>query len=163
MLEANESIENIFENAVREAEKRKHEYVTIDLSLINANLKNKNQYLKAIEYEKNNSLTLIDLYDKIHIYFNISDSTKSLKLYDTAVLFMLWINHLKKLKNITPENINNIITLSKDELGIYGKNLFIPLRLALIGQEHGPDLFTIINILGMNESIHRINAIKGLK
>ena len=135
----------------------------VDLSLINANLKNKNQYLKAIEYEKNNSLTLIDLYDKIHIYFNISDSTKSLKLYDTAVLFMLWINHLKKLKNITPENINNIITLSKDELGIYGKNLFIPLRLALIRQEHGPDLFTIINILGMNESIHRINAIKGLK
>ena len=37
MLEANESLENIFENAVSEAEKRKHEYVTIEhvlLSLI---------------------------------------------------------------------------------------------------------------------------------
>ncbi len=30
MLEANESLENIFENAVLEAEKRKHEYVTIE-------------------------------------------------------------------------------------------------------------------------------------
>ncbi len=30
MLEANESLENIFENAVKEAEKRKHEYVTIE-------------------------------------------------------------------------------------------------------------------------------------
>ena len=37
MLEANESLESIFENAVKEAEKRRHEYVTIEhllLSLI---------------------------------------------------------------------------------------------------------------------------------
>jgi ATP-dependent Clp protease ATP-binding subunit ClpA len=34
MLEANESLENIFENAVREAEKRKHEYVTIEHVLL---------------------------------------------------------------------------------------------------------------------------------
>ena len=37
MLEANEGLENIFENALKEAEKRKHEYVTIEhvlLSLI---------------------------------------------------------------------------------------------------------------------------------
>jgi|TARA_A100001015_G_scaffold282579_1_gene347006 ATP-dependent Clp protease ATP-binding subunit ClpA len=37
MLEANEGLENVFENAVREAEKRRHEYVTIEhvlLSLI---------------------------------------------------------------------------------------------------------------------------------
>ena len=37
MLEANEGLENIFENAVKEAEKRRHEYVTVEhvlLSLI---------------------------------------------------------------------------------------------------------------------------------
>ena len=34
MLEANESLENIFENAVKEAEKRKHEYVTIEHILL---------------------------------------------------------------------------------------------------------------------------------
>jgi len=34
MLEANEGLENIFENAVREAEKRKHEYVTIEHVLL---------------------------------------------------------------------------------------------------------------------------------
>ena len=34
MLEANESLENIFENAVLEAEKRKHEYVTIEHVLL---------------------------------------------------------------------------------------------------------------------------------
>jgi len=34
MLEANESLENIFENAVKEAENRKHEYVTIEHVLL---------------------------------------------------------------------------------------------------------------------------------
>jgi len=34
MLEANESLEGIFENAVKEAEKRKHEYVTIEHLLL---------------------------------------------------------------------------------------------------------------------------------
>jgi len=34
VLEANESLENIFENAVKEAEKRKHEYVTIEHVLL---------------------------------------------------------------------------------------------------------------------------------
>ena len=34
MLEANEGLENIFEDAVREAEKRKHEYVTIEHVLL---------------------------------------------------------------------------------------------------------------------------------
>ena len=34
MLEANEGLENIFENAVKEAEKRKHEYVTVEHVLL---------------------------------------------------------------------------------------------------------------------------------
>ena len=34
MLEANEGLENIFENAVKEAEKRRHEYVTIEHVLV---------------------------------------------------------------------------------------------------------------------------------
>jgi ATP-dependent Clp protease ATP-binding subunit ClpA len=48
MLEANEGLENIFENAVKEAEKRRHEYVTIEhvlLSLI------KDQHIGTVLHE----------------------------------------------------------------------------------------------------------------
>ena len=41
MLEANEGLENIFENAVKEAEKRRHEYVTIEHVLLSL-IKDKN-------------------------------------------------------------------------------------------------------------------------
>ena len=40
MLDANENLESIFENSVKEAEKRKHEYVTIEHLLL-ALIKNK--------------------------------------------------------------------------------------------------------------------------
>jgi len=39
---------------------------------------------------------------------------------------------------------------------ISGKNIFLPLRFGLIGELHGPDLYTIINILGKNQSIERL-------
>ena len=48
MLEANEGLEKIFEDAVKEAEKRKHEYVTIEhvlLSLI------KDQHIGTVLHE----------------------------------------------------------------------------------------------------------------
>ena len=52
--------------------------------------------------------------------------------------------------------IQQIIQKSKDVLNISGKNLFIPIRLMMIGKEHGPDLYTIINLLGKKESLTRI-------
>ena len=69
---------------------------------------------------------------------------------------VLWINELSNSHTISLENIQSIIQKTQDDLNICGKNLFIPLRLALIGKEHGPDLFTIINILGKDESLNRI-------
>jgi len=45
---------------------------------------------------------------------------------------------------------------SKKTLNIFGKNLFFPLRIALTGTPHGADLFTIINIIGVEETIKRI-------
>ena len=52
MLEANESLENIFENAVKEAEKRKHEYVTIEHVLL-ALIKDEQINTTLIEFKIN--------------------------------------------------------------------------------------------------------------
>ena len=76
--------------------------------------------------------------------------------YDYKNLGQFWCNELGNNDTLDNMIIKNLIDLSKQILGIAGKNLFIPLRLMLIGQEHGPDLYTIINILGLKESIKRI-------
>ena len=60
MLEANESLENIFENAVKEAEKRKHEYVTIEHVLL-ALIKDKQINTTLVEFKINVATLMKDI------------------------------------------------------------------------------------------------------
>ena len=83
-------------------------------------------------------------------------SPELLEIYNIKSLGKLWYSKLKSIKVIDELHIKNIIEDSKAELYISGKNLFIPLRLILIGKEHGPDLYSIINLLGKKESLRRI-------
>ena len=48
--------------------------------------------------------------------------------------------------------INELISLT----GVKGKNLYMPIRMALTGHEHGVELFNIINIIGKEEAIRRL-------
>ena len=41
-------------------------------------------------------------------------------------------------------------------MGVSGKQIFFPLRGALYGKLHGPDLYTIISILDIDESVRRL-------
>jgi len=79
-----------------------------------------------------------------------------LNKFDYKVLFKQWQNELIAINEINKDNINLITANSKKTLNIFGKNLFSPLRIALTGTPHGPDLFTIINIIGVEEAIKRI-------
>ena len=62
MLEANESLENIFESAVKEAEKRKHEYVTIEHILV-ALLKDKDVGQILHDFKVNVGVIIKDVQD----------------------------------------------------------------------------------------------------
>jgi glutamyl-tRNA synthetase len=87
----------------------------------------------------------------------------------------------KAFKDETPEILNHVIAILKnadafssthisdlikswitsEEIG-FGK-VMMPLRLALVGEMKGPDVFDIASILGKEESIKRIkNAVKFL-
>ena len=60
------------------------------------------------------------------------------------------------LQDFNKQKIDDIIIISKNDLDIFGKKLFIPIRIALIGKTHGPDIFTLVDILGIEESIKRL-------
>lgn len=45
------------------------------------------------------------------------------------------------------------------ELGLGGKKVYMPLRVALTGRTRGPELYEIIPILGMQRTIARLNAV----
>ena len=65
VLEANEGLENIFENAVSEAEKRKHEYVTIEHVLL-ALIKDKSIGATLHEFKVNVGTLIKDIEDYLN-------------------------------------------------------------------------------------------------
>ena len=60
MLEANDNLEDIFESAVKEAEKRKHEYVTVEHLLL-ALIKNQDIGTILTDFKTNVSALIKDL------------------------------------------------------------------------------------------------------
>jgi glutamyl-tRNA synthetase len=53
-------------------------------------------------------------------------------------------------------DLKSIFDDLKKTFGISGKNLFMPLRLALTGEEHGPELIHIVACLGLDEAVSRL-------
>lgn len=52
-------------------------------------------------------------------------------------------------------DLKSILNDLKSKLNVSGKNLFMPVRLSLTGQEHGPELANIANLLGADRMRER--------
>ncbi len=50
--------------------------------------------------------------------------------------------------DLNAENVKELINLVKEETGLKGKNLFMPIRILTTGQMHGPELSDTLEILG---------------
>lgn len=57
----------------------------------------------------------------------------------------------------TKENIKPLIKEVQKETGIKGKNLYMPLRAALIGEAHGPGADEVVEVLGRDKSNEHID------
>jgi glutamyl-tRNA synthetase len=75
---------------------------------------------------------------------------------DTSVLMKQVISELNNITDFTSLNIENILKewLTTNEIGM-GK-VMQPLRLSLVGALKGPHLFDIIELIGKQETIKRI-------
>ena len=67
-----------------------------------------------------------------------------------------FVQKLPTITNWETEEIQNIINAGITALGIKGKAFYIPLRLALIGKMHGPELPSTFAIIGLEESLQRL-------
>ncbi len=94
------------------------------------------------------------------IDFDAKASEKAFKA-DTSELLAHVITHMENLEDFTSSNISEHVKawITSENIG-FGK-VMMPLRLALVGEMKGPDVFDIVEVLGKEESIARIKkAIK---
>lgn len=109
-----------------------------------------------------------DLWDQGSFFFNTPasyDEKASAKAFkeETPTLLIQVINILDGIENFSVENLSEKIKtwISSENIG-FGK-VMMPLRLALVGEMKGPEVFDIISILGKEETIFRLrNAVAAM-
>ena len=84
-------------------------------------------------------------------YLHLLNDSQSKAIYTNL------IDKLKSLELINESNIKSIISDIGNKLAIKGKDLFFPIRLALWGDVHGPDIGLIIKILEKEKTLERLN------
>ncbi len=109
-----------------------------------------------------------DLYELSHYFFiapteyNKKAAKKAWKEGTTELMQEL-IEVIEKIENFDSETVTSEIKnwITNKEIG-FGK-VMMPLRLALVGELSGPDVYVIASILGKSETITRIqNAINNI-
>ncbi|MBE2218351.1 MAG: glutamate--tRNA ligase [Ignavibacteria bacterium] len=84
----------------------------------------------------------------VHLEIVKSESSKQ--------VFELLGKKVEAMTEITADNFKTVVSEVQKETGVKGKNLFMPVRLALTGEEHGPELGMIAYVLGRVEVIKRL-------
>lgn len=65
---------------------------------------------------------------------------------------------LEAMEEVTPENVKAAIKAIMKETKLKGKFVFMPIRIAVTGQMHGPDLNYIVTLFGKEKTLNRLNA-----
>ena len=124
------------------------------------NIKDKNKFLRFSQYSQKRINNMEEIINEANFFYKeIIINQKELDEFQFVNIFQFWIDELLEIKHLDKESINEIIKKTKTELDISGKNLFLPLRLALIGAKHGPDIFSIIYIIGIEDTVIKLTKL----
>jgi nondiscriminating glutamyl-tRNA synthetase len=95
------------------------------------------------------------------ITLDSADARAALEEDSAAIVFSEFSRRAREITPWDAPTIKAMISGIQKECGIKGKQLFMPLRYALTGQAHGPDLGAIAELLGRDSCIRRIEAAAG--
>lgn len=117
---------------------------------------------KVIELVKERAVLTSDLYNLADFFFIAPEKydEKASKNWkeDTSNLMSQLISVIENVENFEAKEVETTIKnwIQENELGM-GK-IMQPLRISMVGEMKGPDLFEIISVLGKAETLKRLNA-----
>ena len=88
------------------------------------------------------------------------EAVEAIKTEDAKKLIDSFLNHLEEVDEIDSEFASTIMKKSQKETGIKGKNLWFPVRAAVTGSVHGPELSNAFVIMGKEKIKERLNYVK---
>ncbi|MEH7552100.1 glutamate--tRNA ligase [Bacillus altitudinis] len=101
---------------------------------------------------------LTELFFKEQIEYN-QEAKEVLAEEQVPEVMASFSGQLERLESFTPDEIKAAIKAVQKETGHKGKKLFMPIRVAVTGQTHGPELPQSIELLGKETVLNRIKQI----
>ncbi len=115
----------------------------------------------AAEALRSRLATFGEVSDHLHHFFPLTEALASgrrevLELPAGEALIQLLSEKLAGLDRWEAAGIKAVFREAGEELGLRGRDLFVPIRVLLTGEEHGPDLALIAAALGPAETAARL-------
>jgi len=90
------------------------------------------------------------------------EALEILKGEQVPAVLDLFVTKLKALDELTVETVKPLFKQITKELKLGGKQVFMPIRIALTGQMHGPELYDLVPLLGLENVLSRLEGTKKL-
>jgi nondiscriminating glutamyl-tRNA synthetase len=102
--------------------------------------------------------------DHVDIFFNEDvelegqEAEEVLRDVDVAQVIAVFKEKMAALDTVDVANVKAVLKSMVKELKLGGKKVYMPLRVAMTGKMHGPELFHLIPIIGREKVLARIDA-----
>jgi len=121
---------------------------------------------KVVSLFKDGLHYVAELKDKAKMFFvddfeYNSEVKETLLSSDAKNVLTAFKEEIENMDEVTEEGIKELLKMLQKKIGVKGKAFFMPIRFALTGQDHGPELVMIIPLLGKQKILQRID--KALK
>jgi nondiscriminating glutamyl-tRNA synthetase len=120
------------------------------------------KYLKVVDTSRNRVAFLEQITEHAALYWGDTalslEEAATLRQDVSRYILQFFSDQLESRAEWSREWIAEIVQAGIDKLGVKGKHYYTPLRLALLGVQHGPDIPTIIDNLGVETTLQRLRS-----
>ena len=119
----------------------------------NFDISDNDKFRSAVDYARKRVNTLNELPDEVRMfYFDLkfnNEDGEILSLKTSFSVCQFWLKELDTQSSWNADDLKSLLKRTIEETGVKGKDLYSPLRLALYGSVHGPDMPTLFNLLDL--------------
>ncbi len=103
----------------------------------------------------------VEIYFKDEFSFENEETEAVLREESAAGVLDLFEEKIKKAGELTAESVQALLKGLVKESGLPGKKVYMPVRVALSGQIHGPEMTLLIPLLGGQKILKRLEYVRG--